>query len=216
VTFLKHLPGLLLIGFLATACSSTTMSGSWGNPDYTGKVENVYLIGIAKSELNRRIFEDTFSRHLSDQGVQAIPSYLDLPKSQKANRAAIVKAMVARGCDSVMLTKLIGLREETILSPGYASGYSSGPSYGGRGGYGGRSGYNNWGNYYSRSYDVVYSPPTTTTFVILTIESVLYDLKTEEMIWSAQLETAAEGDLTKRVQGYVDVVTKDLKQKGLI
>jgi hypothetical protein len=45
---------------------------------------------------------------------------------------------------------------------------------------------------------------------------VLYDLKTEEMIWSAQLETVVEGNIEKMMQDYVDTVTKDLKDKGLI
>ena len=59
-------------------------------------------------------------------------------------------------------------------------------------------------------------PSTTTDFVILTIESVLYDLKTEEMIWSAQLETVVEGSIEKMVQDFVNTVSKDLKGKGLI
>ena len=59
-------------------------------------------------------------------------------------------------------------------------------------------------------------PATTTNFVVLTIESVLYDLKTEEMIWSAQLETVVEGDIEKMVQDFAETVTEDLKGKGLI
>jgi hypothetical protein len=59
-------------------------------------------------------------------------------------------------------------------------------------------------------------PATTTDFVVLTIESVLYDLKTEEMIWSAQLETVVEGNIDEMVQAFAEIVTKDLKGKGLI
>ena len=63
---------------------------------------------------------------------------------------------------------------------------------------------------------MTYMPPTTTQFVILTVESVLYDLKTEEMIWSAQLETVVEGNIEKMMQDYAKVVTKDLKDNNLI
>jgi len=170
---------LTLVGLFLTACSSTYMSGSWADTSYQGQIKNVYIIGVAKQEVNRRIFEDTFSRQLAEFGVKGTASYNDLPSDMERTKETIKQQMVANGADSVLLTKLISQRSETVTSPGYASGYSS---YGGRGGYGGRRGYGGWGNY-SRSYDVVYQPPTTTNFVILTVESVLYDLKTEEMIW---------------------------------
>jgi hypothetical protein len=44
----------------------------------------------------------------------------------------------------------------------------------------------------------------------------LYDLKTEERIWSAQLETVKERDIKQMIQDYVEAVTRNLKEKGLI
>ena len=213
--------GLMLVAFLVTACSSSYMEGSWSDPGYKGQIKNVYIVGIAKNELNRRIYEDAFGRNLSSKGVKAVSSYKSLPKDQETNRDVIRQAMTDNGCDSILLTKLIGQRSETVTNPGYVTGgYSSNyrgrGGYGGRGSYGGRGGYGGWGNYYGRGYDVTYMPSTTTDFVILTIESVLYDLKTEEMIWSAQLETVVEGNIDKMVQAFADRVTKDLKEKGLI
>ncbi len=202
---------LTLTGLSIAACSSTYMSGSWTDTSYQGQIKNMYIIGVARQEINRRIFEDTFSRQLANSGIKGTASYKDLPSDKEMNQASIKQRMVANGSDSVLITKIISQRSETVTTPGYASGYSS---YG-RGSYGGRHGYGGWGNY-SRSYDVVYQPPTTTNFVVLTIESVLYDLKTEEIIWSAQLETVVEGNLEKMMQDYVETVTKDLKEKGLI
>jgi hypothetical protein len=192
------------------------MSGSWSDPSYQGQIKNVYVIGVAKQEINRRIFEDTFVRQLGPAGVRGISSYKDLPSDEEMDHEMIKQRMIANDADSVLVTKLINQRTETVTSPGYASGYSS--NYGGGRGYYGarnRGGYGGWGNY-SRSYNVTYMPPTSTQFVILTVESVLYDLKTEEMIWSAQLETVVEGNIEKMMQDYVDTVTKDLKDKGLI
>ena len=211
---------LTLVGLVMVACSSTYMSGSWSDPSYQGQIKNVYVIGVAKQEINRRIFEDTFVRQLGPAGVRGISSYKDLPSDKEMDHEIIKQRMIANDTDSDLITKLINQRTETVTSPGYASGYSSnyggGRGYGGGGGsYGGRRGYGGWGNY-SRSYNVTYMPPTSTQFVILTVESVLYDLKTEEMIWSAQLETVVEGNIEKMMQDYVDTVTKDLKDKGLI
>ena len=208
----------MLIVLLVAACSSTTMSGSWSDPAFTKKAKKVYIIGISKDETRRRIFEDSFGRQLTSQGIKTFSSYRDLPSNQDTDREAITQRMIEEGCDSVLITQLIDTRKETVTSPGRVSGYSSGPYYGGRrGGYGGRGGYyNNWGSYYGRRTDIVYEPPTSTEFVIATVESVMYDLETEEMIWSGQLETVIEGNFEKMVQDFVNTVSKDLTEKGII
>ena len=211
--------GLMLIALLVAACSSTTMSGSWSDPAFTKKAKKVYIIGISKDETRRRIFEDSFGRQLTSQGIKTFSSYRDLPSNQDTDREAITQRMIEEGCDSVLITQLIDTRKETVTSPGRVSGYSSGPYYGGRrgGAYGGRGGYyNNWGSYYGRRTDIVYEPPTSTEFVIATVESVMYDLETEEMIWSGQLETVVEGNFEKMVQDFVNTVSKDLTEKGII
>ena len=59
-------------------------------------------------------------------------------------------------------------------------------------------------------------PTTTTERVILTVESVMYDLRTEQLIWSAQFEFAVEGSIDKMIEKYVQEVAKGLKGKKII
>ncbi|MBW2476284.1 MAG: hypothetical protein JRE63_03045 [Deltaproteobacteria bacterium] len=208
---------LIIVGVLSlAACSSTSMMGSWSSPDFDRKIGSVYIIGIAKNDLNRRIFEDTFNREFASYGIKAVSSYKDLPKSQDIDEEAIKQRTIATGTDSVILTQLVNQRKESVTSPGRISGYSSGPYYGGRGYYDRPNYYRSWGSYYNRRTDITIEPPTTTEFVVLTVESVLYDLKSGEMIWSGQLETVVDGNIEKMMQDYVKVVTEDLKSKGLI
>jgi hypothetical protein len=207
--------GLALTVLLIAACSSTTMSGSWSDPAFTKKVQKIYIIGMTEKDTTRRIFEDTLGRQLAGKGVKTVSSYIDLPNSKAPDREAIKLRMTAEGCDSVLLTKLVDTRTETVTTPGRASGYSS--TYSSRPYYGNRNNYyNNWNSYYDRRADVIYMTPTSTEFVIATIESVMYDLETEEMIWSGQLETVIEGNLEKMVQDFADIVIKDLTEKGII
>jgi len=208
---MNRLMGLALLGLLTTACSSTTVKNSWVKPGYSDKIENVYLIGIAKEEDYRRIFEETFKRRLSGQGVRAVTSHNDLPKDQENSRENIIKAMSANSCDSVLLTKLVRKRTEagtkgqginvvkTTPVPLYYDPW-----------------YNSWGSYYNQGYSVVNIQPTTPGTTTLIIESVLYDLKTEERIWAAQLETVEEINPIKMIRDYVEAVTRNLEGKGLI
>jgi hypothetical protein len=211
MTFLKRLMLLALAGLLSTACSSTTVKDSWVKPGYSDKIENVYLVGIANEEDFRRLFEEAFKRKLTGQGVRAIPSHKDLSKSQESNRESIIREMTANGCDSVLLTKMTRKRKDKGSSGKGIQVVQATPIPLYRDPW-----YNNWGAYYNQSYSVKNVQPTTPGTTTLTIESVLYDLKTEERIWSAQLETVKEIDIMKMIEDHVDAVVRNLKQKGLI
>lgn len=210
---LKRLTLLVLAGVLTTACSGTTVKNSWVKPGYSDKIENVYLVGIAKEEDFRRLFEEEFKRKLTDQGVRAIASHNDLAKSQEDNRESIIREMTANNCDSVLLTRMIRKQKDKgtsgkgievvqvvpVAGPVYIDPW-----------------YNSWRSYYYQGTSVKSVQPTTHGTTTLTIESVLYDLKTEERIWSAQLDTVKGVDIIKMIREHVNAVVRNLKQKGLI
>jgi len=193
------------------ACSSTVITGSWKNPDFTGKVEKVYVVGIAKQETTRRIFEDEFREQLAKFGAIGVSSYGDLKVNEETNQDLIAARIKANGADSVLMARAVGKRTEQVVNPGYVSG----PSYGGRGYYPDPY-YRNYGGYYSRSYDVAYMPATVSEYQIITIEANLYSAASGELIWSAQLETVVETNLDALIKDFIAVVTKDLKDKGLL
>jgi hypothetical protein len=223
MTTAKRLLILILTGLLVTACTGTKTSESWKSQSYEGKIKKVYIIGIAKSEPNRMLFEDTFESRLKSAGVGAIASYKDLlPTNQEVERQDIIKRMRNNNCDSILLTRLVGQKKKSSISSGQSSyTYTPGPY----GGYGpsvqrlpsdtpaGQRG--TWYKYYNTGR-MNYVAPTSLDNVILTVESVLYDLNTEEMIWSAQLETHLEGNIETMMRLFVEEVAKDLKDKGLI
>jgi len=211
MTILKRLMGLALLGFLATACSSTTVKDSWVKPGYSGKIESVYLVGIAKEKDYQRIFEETFKRQLSGQGVRAVTSHNDLPRDQEISRENILQAMAANNCDSVLLAKLVRKRinagpkvQEMNVAVTTSAPFYWDPWY------------NSWGGYYNQSYSVINLQPETRDTTTLTIEAVLYDLSTEERVWTSQLETVKELNVMKMIRDYVEAVTRDLKGKDLI
>lgn len=215
VLILRNL-ALALIGLTLLACSSTNMTGSWTNSDFKGPIKKVYVVGIAKSEMNRRVFEDAFSNQFFSQGVSSDASYRDINFSNELTKELLAQKMAERGCDSVVLTRVIGQRKETVTTSVYDSVYSPGPYYGGYGRYNRPGHYGSWGSYYGHPYAAFYEPTITTERVILTVESVMYDLETEQLIWSAQFATAFDGSIDKIIEKYVKEVTKDLKGKKII
>ena len=218
----KKLLTISLAGLLLTSCSGTKVNDSWSSQEYKGKINNVYIIGIAKNELNRMMFENSFIRRLSEEGIKSTPSYPDLPKDLEADKDSIIRTMRLNNSDSVLLTRVTG--QETKAS--FTSGSRSAPHYHfvQDAGYTGpqaneRLGlpyYMNWHSYYSTGYRAVPVQRSVTNLVVLTIESVLYDLQTEELIWSARMETGLESDLESMMKKFVDQAVKELKKNGII
>ncbi len=200
---------LLLAGVLFAGCSSTTLNGAWKNPDYNSKVKKVYIVGIANQEIHRRIFEDDLNQQLADHGVTGISSYKDLPISKEIDEFKIAQNIKTNGADSVLMVHATGKRTEEVVNPGRITTYDGGRYYE-------RPYYRNYGSYYNQRREVIYEPATITQFEIVTVEANLYDTKTKDMIWSAQLETVIDGNLQKLLKDFVKTVIKDLDSKGVI
>jgi hypothetical protein len=209
------LASLLLLA-LGSACSSTTVTGSWKNPDYTGTVRKVYVVGIVKQELTRRMFEDEFVRQLQSYGVNGIASYKDLFDVQQAGKEQVGERVSKNGADSVLMTRIFAKRTEEVVNPGRISSYETGPYYGYPRAYAPDPYYRNWGSYYDRSFATIYEPPSVTRFEVVTVEANLYDAKSGELIWAAQLDTVVEGNTQKMITDFIETVSKDLRQNGLL
>ena len=120
------------------------------------------------------------------------------------------------GADSVLLTRIIGKRTEEVVNPGHVTIYDNSPRYYGRNSYYPRPYYRNYNSYYDRRYGMTYEPATVSPFQVVTLESNLYDTASNELIWSAQLETIIEGNIDTLINDFIQTVTKDLKEQGLI
>lgn len=206
---------MILIGLLTAGCSTTSLSGSWKNPDYTGKVRKVYIVGLAKKETTRRILEDDFRSQLSAHGVIGLPSYKDLATSMNADDTKITANIKANGADSVLITHVTDKRTEEVVNPGRITSYNTGP-YTGGGRYYDRPYYNNYGSYYNQRREVIFEPSTISQYQVITVEANLYDASSKKLIWSAQLETVVEKDIQGLVDDFVKTVVKDMMKKSLI
>ena len=210
------LPAALLLLAFGGACSSTTVTGSWKSPDYSGTVRKVYVVGIVKQDLMRRIFEDEFVRQLQGYGVSGIASYKDLTDVQQAGKEQVGEHVISHGADSVLMTRMVAKRTEEVVNPGRISAYETGPRYGYPRAYAPDPYYRNWGSYYERRFEATYEPPTVTQFEVVTIEANLYDAKSGELIWAAQLDTVVEASTQQLITDFIETVSKDLRQNGLL
>lgn len=193
------------------ACSSTVLTGSWRDPEYTGGVKKVLVVGVSQNDFIRRQLEDEFVRQFREAGARVEASYAYFNVEQLKEQQAQVEAKVKElGFDQVIVSRLVDRRTEEVVQPGttYVTSY--------RGGYAG-----GWNGYYRESVAYVHQPPVAYRFEVVTIESKLFALDAGRLIWSGLLETeldgaAKAGNKESLIRSFVKVVVQDLKKERLL
>jgi len=164
---------------------------------------DILIIGIAKEEHNRRLFEEQFSTQLTAAGIESEVSYWILPEGTEINRDNVSAAIKGKEIDAVIVTHMVSVEEETV----YRQNMDYRPTYG----------YNNGlYNYYPHVNSYVHQPGYYTTHDVVILETNLYEVKSEELVWSAQSRSFAPESAKEVIDDLVKLVIKDLKEKGLI
>lgn len=171
--------GLVLLALILAACSSTVLRDSWKDPQFQGEpLRNVLVIGVARSQSNRRVFEDGFRNAMRAEGIIANASYPLLPEEGAIPNERIKQAVTQSGADAVLITRVLRIQRNVQVTPGYvAPGYAHG-FYG----------------WYSHTWVAV--PPTVDQYDVLTIESTLWDMRQERAVWSGTSESTEPKDVT--------------------
>jgi len=189
--------------FIAS-CTSTKITSVWMDQEKSGTSFNdILVIGIAEEQHNRRLFEEQFTAQFNAAGIESEVSYKILPEGTRINRDTVSAAIKGKNIDAVIVTHLVSVEEETV----YRQSMDYRPSYG----Y-----YDGLYNYYPHVNSYVHQPGYYTTHDVVKLETNLYEVKSEELVWSAQSRSFAPESAKEVIDELVKLVIKDLKEKGLI
>jgi hypothetical protein len=187
---------ILMVGLVA--CASTTIRDSWRDPS-VGRIEfkKVLAMAITADETLRRVAEDEMVRQMP--GVQAVASYTLLTEEDYRNLEQAKARVAAAGFDGVVTMRLIKSEQQVTQVPGaYATAY---PQF--------------WG-YYGYAWPMVYDPGYLRTDTIVQVETKVYALADDKLIWSGLSETFNPRDAQDLVRGVAEAVAKDMRKQGLI
>lgn len=196
---------LVLTALFLSACANTKISQSWVEPDHKKVYNDLLIIGIGESEQNRRAYESHFVEELKSRGIEAEASYTILKNNAKIDRDTVTEAIKGKDIDGVIVTHLVAVDEETIYRP--SMDYM--PMYGG-GYYGGLY------SYYPHVNTYVHRPGYYTTHETYTLETNLYDVESEELVWSARSRTFSPESVQEVIVDLTKLLINDLEEKGLI
>lgn len=193
----------ITIIFIFSGCSSTTLVGSWIDPE----VKSVEGKSIAIFCLTPKIgvrdkVETTMADMLKAKGVNASRS-LDFITPGKMDQEIITKILQQNKVTSVILVSLLDAQKETHYVPGSTAYY---PSYYGRPYYG------YYGSVYSNVYDPGYYSTTTSYF----IECNAYRLSDGKLAYSSQSKAVDPSSIDKFAYDYSKALIADLESKGVL
>jgi hypothetical protein len=194
---------LIVAGLGMVSCSaSTTLKNSWRDPTVTGPLEfhKVLVVMLTKDGATRRTVEDDVVKRISERHqVEAVPSYSVLMESDLRNAEHAKQIVKEAGFDGAVALRVVGVDKEVNYVPGtYPSPY-----------------YNFWG-YYDYAWPAVYDPGYMQTDTIVNIETLVYSLKDDKLVWTGTTESFNPSDLDDLVAGIGAAVSTQMRKEGLI
>jgi len=181
-----------------TSCAATTMSAVWKDPNYQGgKLKKVLVVGVAKDDVIRRLFEDEFTSRLKAHGTDAYPSYSLIASTEMLDENTVNAKIENLGMDALLVTRLVNKKKETVYTPGTVYRDS-------------------WYGYYSRGYGYAASPGYYTEYEVISLSTNIYETQTGKMIWSGLSDTVTGGSVETDIKELIDVITKSLSSDQLI
>jgi hypothetical protein len=108
---------VLLVTWL-TGCSSTKRRDSWRDPDFRGEtLRNVLVIGVARSQGHRRIFEDGFAQALQAKGTRSMASYPSCGKWAPFPSSGSRRRIDRTSADAVLVTRVLRVQRNVQVTP---------------------------------------------------------------------------------------------------
>jgi hypothetical protein len=182
--------------------SATVMTDTWKDKAYQGKPQKIMLIMAAKSPETRNLFEDRFAGELQGRGNDAFQSYTVVPFEQLRDKEVVKAKIQSSVADTVLISRLVDTKTIESYRPGLITVVPVVPDY-----------YYGWWGYYNVVFaDYGYTGDVTVAY----IETNLYDVKTEKLIWSGHSKTEKTYGEQELITAFIQRMIKKLSSAGLI
>ncbi len=191
--------------FLPDYASSTKIKSSWKNPSATAsslQFKKVLVIAIIKQDFTRKMAEDKAVQIVKSGGTaDAIPSYTIFGEDELKDQEQAKLKIAGMDLDGAIIMRYAGSKDEIK----YDSDDADEVWYP----------YNQFWGYYSAGWGAVYNATTTEDLSVF-IETMLYSLKEDKLIWAGISETKNPKNPAKVVADIAEATTKYLQKQGLI
>jgi len=139
---------------------------------------------------------------ITAQGGQGVPGYTIASDDIVANEARVRTAVEASGAAGVVVMRPVAKDKAISSTPSMYTGPMYGPYWGGYYGYG-------WGGAWGAG-------PEIRTDTIVTVETLVYSLKQNKLLWAGQSKTTNPSNVDSFVKELAAGAVREMKKVGLL
>lgn len=194
---------MLLSTVISPSCNSTRIVNSWRDPETMvslEKLNKVLVVAFLRDEASRRVAEGRMAELLKGK---AIPSYGYLGEDIKSlNEAGVRERLQGDSFDGAVVMRLVDVTKEVNYTPGNINTY---PFY-----------FRSFGGYYRRGWSYYSTPDRYHTTRSYSVETNVYSMKQDKLIWTGLTETTDPGGVDKLVAEISSTIFKRMMDEGFI
>lgn len=186
--------GLAALTLLALACHSTKIAHVWVPPDTpVQSYQRLMIVALAPTAGARSQYENDFVDKLSNASVLAVASINVIPDVHDIDRKTVEAWLAKYNLDGVVLTRVVDVTHTSEYIP---------PTYTLAGWYG--------------AWAVPTSPGRVIENTSVSLETDLFDAKTEKLMYSAVTRSYDPASRTKVIHAVIDALVGDLTKRGYL
>ena len=202
---------LVAAGALAvSACGSTTFNTTWKAPDaqpmQVEPGDKILAMVISQNEATRRGAETALAAELTGRGAEGVPAHSVIPDDAIQDQEKAKPYIEKTGAKYAIIMRATGRDKEVSSTPTMGGYY--GPGWGGYGGF--------YGGFYGYGWGGAYGGSQIRTDTIVFVETLVYDLTSDEMIWAGQSETMNPSKAESMIKELVDEAGKEMRKQGVL
>jgi hypothetical protein len=192
----------LVAAVTVTVSAAPKFTSVWKSPSafevsFAGK--KVAALVITQDDSLRVAGEEALARELTNRGLQSVPTYRIVPKEEVAVAEKAKGWFERSGVEGVVAMRPVSAENRATYTP---SMWVT-PSYG-----------TLWG-YYGYGWGSVYMPGSVQQDTVIVVETTIYSVSRNALLWAAVSETKNPKQLGKFVQDLASGCVKELQKVGL-
>ena len=178
----------------------TKLTGVWKfDPSYTVKPGKILVVGKLLNDSNRIPFEDFLTKELKIKNIDAYASYKPLPSGEDIVKEKVKTAARVMGIKSVLVTRVVSVDQKDITVKDKVS----------------------YDLYATTMHGAVMmgpylEEPYEKTITIGQIETGLFDVESEKLIWSAKSRVLDPDSIDAAIKDYSLAILNQLSVDKLI
>jgi len=188
---------------LGACASTTTFTSTWKAPD----VQEVNPLGrtvaavfFSRDESQRRAAEDDLAADLTARGARGVAAYTLLANEPSWNGDTALTKLKEAGVNGAVMMRVVG-KDQTLT-------YTPGSTISTR--------YNRFGPYWGNGWSTVYDSGTVRTDTLVSVETLVYSLDRDKLLWAGTSRTTNPKNLTSLVKEAAAAAANEMVRQGVL